>query len=673
MGHIFYVVREMNRKVILGKDWLLKNGVRVYYDLGCIRVNGKYTPLQEDIHISSVVRLQNKVKLPPQTSVICKCKVRDHPELQTDQLYQLTAIDNGFLGFEPGVLVTNSISKLRTNRVVPVVIVNTTNKLFTLRKGCPVAKVDKILESNISSISKTPAETHSSSDFENIDVPDEYKPKLVKLLEHNADLFAQKDSDLSHTDIVKMKIDTGDHPPIKLRPYRTPLNNRKIIDEAIDEMLDAKIISRSRSPWSFPVVIVDKKDGSKRFCVDFRALNKITKPNSYPLPVIDDLLSLLGKARFFSSLDLKSGYWQVAMDEADKEKTAFCTFKGLFHFNVMPFGLTNAPAIFQELMGTVLNGLTEFATAYLDDILIFSSTLEEHLLHIQTVFNRLRQHRLKLKLKKCNFLKAETNYLGFVINAEGIKPDAKKVEVIKSLPPPTNVKQVRSFIGMCSYYRRFIPRFSEIAQPIISLTRKYAKFKWDVNCQQAFDTLKHKLAAVPMLGYPDIDKPYILYTDASNDCIGACLTQPIDDQSDCIPNVRNEKPIYYLSHRLSETQTRWSTIEKEAFAIYYALQKLDSYLHNASFTIRTDHKPLKYILESPMQNKKIQLWALSIAGYNCKVEYVAGTDNSVADLLSRMPSSAMTHDEIDCDPDINDNTYEINVLNSNRFCPNDLI
>jgi hypothetical protein len=173
------------------------------------------------------------------------------------------------------------------------------------------------------------------------------KPKLVKLLKCNTDLFAQKDSELSHTDIVKTKIDTGDHPPIKLKPYRTALNNRKIVDEAIDEMLDAKIISRSRSSWSFSVVIVNKKDSSKRFCVDFRALNKITKPNSYSLPVIDDLLSLLGIARFFSSLDLKSGYWQVAMDVNDKEKTAFCTFQGLFHFNFIPFGLMNTSTIFQ--------------------------------------------------------------------------------------------------------------------------------------------------------------------------------------------------------------------------------------------------------------------------------------------------------------------------------------
>ena len=253
-------------------------------------------------------------------------------------------------------------------------------------------------------------------------------------------------------------------------------------------MLEANVIRRSKSPWSFPVVIVDKKDGSKRFCVDFRKLNQVTKANSYPLPLIDDILALLGKAKYFTSLDLKSGYWQVLMEEVDKEKTAFACHPGLFEFNVMPFGLCCAPAIFQELMSIVLQGLGHFATAYLDDILIYSETLEQHMSHLETVFERLRQHGLKLKLKKCSFLQLETQYLGFIINGRGISPDPKKVEAIRSLPTPTCVREVRSFIGMCSYYRRFIPNFSEIAEPVIAfLTRKFARFNWTEECQNGFD------------------------------------------------------------------------------------------------------------------------------------------------------------------------------------------
>ena len=252
-----------------------------------------------------------------------------------------------------------------------------------------MGKCKSVTEANLTEIrdkiSKDKKQFSGKINKSEISVPPEYNDRVTELIFQNEDIFAATDADLGHTDIVKMKIDTGDYQPIKLRPYRTPLNNRKIVDKVVDEMMEAKII-RSKSPWSFPVVIVDKKDGSKRFCVDFRRLNKITKINSYPLPLIDDILALLGNAKYFTSLDLKSGYWQVLMDETDKEKTAFTCHRGLFQFNVMPFGLSNSPAIFQELMSIVLADLDQFAIAYLDDILIFSSSLEEHMSHIQQVF-----------------------------------------------------------------------------------------------------------------------------------------------------------------------------------------------------------------------------------------------------------------------------------------------
>ena len=360
------------------------------------------------------------------------------------------------------------------------------------------------------------------------------------------------------------------------------------------------------------------------------------------------------------------------MNEKDKEKTAFACHRGLFEFNVMPFGLSNAPAVFQELMSVVLQGCDRFATAYLDDIMIFSATLEEHMHHLKVIFGKLRQHNLRLKLKKCSFLQLETNYLGFIISEEGIKTDEKKVEAIRSLPVPTCVREVRSFIGMCSYYRRFLPNFSQIAEPIIMLTRKYAHFKWSDVHQKAFEFLKESLTTVPLLVYPDLNKPYVLYTDASDTCIGACLTQECDG---------DEKPIYYLSHKLSRSQCKWSVVEKEAFAIHFALQKLDYYLHNAQFVIKTDHKPLKYLLESPMQNKKIQLWALSMAGFNCSIEYIAGTTNTCADLLSRHPDNVKQNSVVQSDSqmqvevedqgilDVNDNLYEIDVIDSNEFDP----
>ena len=676
MQHMFYVVKDMSRNLILGTDWLRQHGVRIYYDLGCMRIeNKRYVNLEEDIHVSSVARIKYNTVLKPHSATICYAKVRPNPDLPVRVDYQISAVEKGFTCREPGLEVVDSVSRLGKDRSIPILVTNSTGKFIRIRRHGPIAKVEQLTGQGLAEVNSVikGQKFDSTMDLKDLHVADKYRDNIEPLILRNSDLFASKDTELGHTDTVRMKIDTGSADPIKLRPYRTPLNNRKIIDETIDEMLDAKVIRRSRSPWSFPVVIVDKKDGSKRFCVDFRKLNQVTKKNSYPLPVIDDILALLGKAKYFTSLDLKSGYWQVLMNESDKEKTAFACHRGLFEFNVMPFGLSNAPAVFQELMSVVLQGLGDFAIAYLDDILVFSPTLEDHLQHLDTIFDRLRKHDLKLKLKKCNFLESETNYLGFIIGKDGIKPDPKKVEAIRSLPIPTCVREVRSFIGMSSYYRRFIPNFSEIAEPIIALTKKHAHYKWSAKHDEAFQYLKDSLSVVPLLAYPDTNKPYTLYTDASGTCIGACLTQSCDMADDKIPNVSNEKPIYYLSHKLSKTQCKWSTVEKEAYAIHFALQKLDHYLHGAQFVIKTDHKPLKYLLESPMQNKKIQLWALSMAGYNCTIEYTAGTTNTCADLLSRRPDEPGRCQEEnlteELDLDVNDNTFQVDVINSNEFEP----
>ena len=276
-----------------------------------------------------------------------------------------------------------------------------------------------------------------------------------------------------------------------------------------------------------------------------------------------------------------------------------------------------------------------------------------------------------MKLKKCSFLKSDTNYLGFVTSEDGIKPDEKQIDAIRSLPVPTCVREVRSFIAMCSYYKRFIPNFSQIPEPIIALTRKYAHFKWLDTHQRAFDYLKESHTAVPLLCYPDPNKPYVLYTDASDTCLGACLTQDCDG---------DEKPIYYLSHKLTRSQFKWSVVKKEVYAIHFALQKLDYYIHNAQFIIRTDHKPLMYLLESPMQNKKIQMWALSMSGYNCSIEYMVGTTNTCADLLSRRPDNVKKtldvhlHEGVETQDDKtvldeNDKLYEVSVIDSNQFDP----
>ena len=682
LNHDFYLVKNMNRNLILGHDFVTKNGVRLYFDLACLRVNNTFVPLIEDIHIASIVRSQASVTLKPNTSYIIKGKIKSNPQIPTSRLYQVLSADKGFISEEPGLSISDGLIKLNRSRIIPVQINNTTGRTYRLKRGCVIGKLEQIAEENLvtfESYSKKQENYQKQTSYSNSEIseelncPTEYRNQILNLISRNRDLLAKKDSDLTQTNTVEMKIPTGTHPPIQQRPYRTPLNSRKIIDQAVSDMLETGIIERSRSSWAFPVVIVEKKDGSSRFCVDYRKLNKITKPIAQPIPLIDDIINRLSGAKYFTSLDLKSGYWQVKMADIDKDKTAFTCHKGLFNFKVMPFGLSQAPAIFTELMNVVLSGLEDFATSYLDDVLIWSSSLEDHMTHIQQVLDRFRQHNLRLKLKKCSFLQTETVHLGFVISKDGVKPDLRKVEAIRNMPSPTCVREVRAFMGSIGYYRRFLPNFSEIAEPLIALTRKNARFRWSDNAQKAFDFLKESLTVIPLLAYPILGLEYKLYTDASGHCVGAVLTQDCVDEN----NETVERPIYFLSHKLSPTQCRYSTVERECFAIKYALDRLNTYLHGAKFTIFTDHKPLKYLLESPMQNKRVQQWALSIAGYNCYIQYIAGKDNTIADLLSRLPDNNenIHHESISEESmlDISDKSYEVNAINSNEFNPSKFV
>ena len=355
----------MNRNIILGREWLKQNGVRIYFDLGYLRIRNTYIRLEEDIHISSLLRLARKTNLKPQTATVCTVKVNKGFNLSEKSFLEISAVDSGYISSEPGLEVCKSISKVTNSRKFPVMIINNTNDFFKLKRGEVVGKGGCLSDQDIKTFNINEINVQDKCNFlTDLNVPDEFRPDIERLVVDNRDLFAQNDCELGHTDTVKMKIDTGDHPPIKKRPYRLPINKRPVVEKCLKEMLDSGIIERSRSPWSFPLVVVDKKDGSKRMCVDFRSLNKILRPVSFPLPLIDDILSLLVKAKYFSALDLRSGYWQVLLEEKDKEKTAFACHKGLFQFKVMPFGISTAPSLFQELANIVLQGAEDYAIAY---------------------------------------------------------------------------------------------------------------------------------------------------------------------------------------------------------------------------------------------------------------------------------------------------------------------
>ena len=347
--------------------------------------------------------------------------------------------------------------------------------------------------------------------LEEAGLPPEQQQKLEELIKVNADIFALDSSELGSTDIVTHDIVTGDHPPVHQPPRRIPFSLRPKVQELVQDMLNQHVIVPSSSPWSSPLVLVRKKDGDMRFCVDYRRLNAITKSDAFPLPRIDDTLDLLAQNRFFSTLDLASGYWQVKMSPEAQEKTAFNTPNGLYEFVSMPFGLCNAPATFQRLMEVVMHGLArECCMVYMDDTLVLGKTFEEHLENLSKVFARLRKAKLTLKAKKCRFARREVEYLGHIVSEHGVAADPAKLKAVREFPQPTDVKSLRSFLGLASYYRRFIPKFSKIAGPLYFLTRNGVSFDWTESCQETFEQLKQLLTQSPVLAFPNFEKDFYL-------------------------------------------------------------------------------------------------------------------------------------------------------------------
>ena len=482
------------------------------------------------------------------------------------------------------------------------------------------------------------------------DITTDIRQKFEEPCEEYGEAFSKNNEDIGRTKLVKMDIDTGDSPQVSSRPYTLPLKHYEWVQREIESLERAGVITKSMSKWASPIVVVPKKSApgeppKRRLCVDFRKVNELQQEvitagktkgqiSIHPLPKIDEMYAKLKGAKIFSTIDLRSGYHHIALGKSSRAKTAFVTPFGKYEFLMVPFGLAQAPAYFQLLMNKVLKGL-KFAMMYLDDIIIFSQDELQHLEHLEIVFSHLLEAGLKIKRSKCDFFKSEIHYLGHLISPEGISPLPNKLDSRRHMPVPNSAKEIKQFLGLTGYYRKFVPRFADISRPLTTLTKKDAKFEWTSACQQSFELLKEALCGEPVLKYADTSKPYTLYTDASKYGWAGVLTQPHTTTIDGKPTT-TDHPVAFVSGLFKGSQLNWAALTKEAFAIYMSVKKLSFYLTDAQILLRSNHKPLEKFLLKNTLNSKVNNWAMELEAFNIQFDYIKGSSNILADTLSRL-------------------------------------
>lgn len=478
-------------------------------------------------------------------------------------------------------------------------------------------------------------------------LPLEEKEKYLNFLYDRRAAFATTAIDqsiaLPAAPNVTHTINLTDPTPIKQPPYRQSPFKQDFIRKTICELTRLNLIRPSASAWSSSVVVVPKKDGTMRMCIDYRRLNAVTKKDAYPIPLIDDCLQMAQRAKWYTLIDVKDAYWRIAMDEESIPYTAFSTADGLYEWTRMPFGVTNGPATFQRYIDyTLRDYIGKCCVAFFDDVLVYSSgNHEEHRQDIEKVLAKLYAAGLPCKSKKCKIAYDQVIFIGHLIGHGTIAPDPDKIRAVQDFPTPKNVTEVRSFLGLANYYRRFIPGFARIALPLYELTKKHQIFEWSGLAQAAFTRLKQALSEAPCLQAPDFSKPFILQTDASGEGIAAVLVQ--------LDNEGTEHPIAYVSRKYNPAESRYSATEQECLAIVYGINQFETYLIDKPFTIVTDHQALKYLNSKKSQNSRLTRWAIRLAEFNFTVQHRPGTSNANADALSRCPL-----DEAPSEPELPD-------------------
>ncbi|GBM57954.1 Retrovirus-related Pol polyprotein from transposon 17.6 [Araneus ventricosus] len=455
----------------------------------------------------------------------------------------------------------------------------------------------------------------------------EEKAHLIHILMKHQELFRGKVK-IAKVGKHKIRLET-DKERNKPYVYRIPEALKEKVDSQIVELLELDLIEESSAEIAHPVVCGNKKDGSMRMCVDYRTLNSITKADDFPMEDAVQLLQCIGKASVITTLDLLKGYWAIPMEEDSRDLTSFKTHRAQYRFKVMPFGLRNAAATFQREMNKALGPYRDFSRAYIDDIAIFSNNMSDHLLHLDTILSKLEELQFTVNLQKCSFARPEIKYLGHIVGSGKHQTDPDKIRAIAIMPAPTTKKQLRSVLGLCNYYRDYIPHYAEIALPLTELTKKKVpeNLPWSEVHETAFNTLKEALVKAPALHAPDMSQPFIIHTDASQFGIAACLSQKM---------LGSLRPIAYVSQKLSKSQQAWSTIEREAYAIVWSLKKFETLVFGSEIELYTDHNPLSYLTKCAPQSARLQRWVFALQKYHITVRHCPGVKMPHADALSRL-------------------------------------
>ncbi|KAI5735703.1 hypothetical protein M8J77_021620 [Diaphorina citri] len=569
----------------------------------------------------------NKIEIYPESEQVIELKVSNIKNGEA----MLPAVNLGSCSIQQGVV------EVRNGKALCTVTNPTVQKLNLCYNPLTLEELHKnydfkVTDSNLNNFSSPTKFNFNLIRTQHMN--EEEKFMLENLLKEFEEVFHMEGNPLTFTNKIKHKINTTNEDPIYTKPYRYPAVHREEVRAQINKMLEENIIRPSHSPWSSPIWVVPKKLDSSgrrkwRIVIDYRKLNDKTVNDRYPLPNITDLLDKLGRCVYFTTLDLASGFYQIEMDENSIQKTAFNTEGGHYEYLRMPMGLKNSPSTFQRVMDDVLRGLVnECCLVYLDDIIIFGSSLQQHLQNIRKVLTRLRDSNLKIQLDKSEFLRKEVEYLGHVVTEEGVKPNPTKINAIKSYPIPRTVKQIKGFLGLLGYYRRFIKDFARLTKPLTKCLKKDAKIDiTDVEYKDCFEKCKIILANEPVLQYPDFSKPFILTTDASNVALGAVLSQGVLGQ---------DKPIAFASRTLNDSERNYSTIEKELLGVVWAVKYFRPYLFGRHYKIVTDHKPLQWLFSLKDPSSKLVRWRLKLEEFDYEVLYKKGSLNKNADALSRI-------------------------------------